>query len=206
MNRSEIIDSLSNWQAILNNNQDLIDVLGQGNSFIFELPNYISSSQYIHAYPGIYDDKLIFLLIPSEYDNSTYNANFDSYVTVCEIKDSASAPISSVVSTATVNRITATEAQGRMDKWDDIYDTWIPQQTATTDGIFQAFAIPLESFEVAESAVNLGLDSKSGITYTAELIVTNKTSTDVYYDNFARPVPPYSPSISQESFYLLSQA
>lgn len=203
MNRTEIIDSINNWEAIKNDNQKLTNALDQGNSFTFKLPSYASQSQYIHAYPGIHNSDLVFLLIPSDYDNSSYNANFDNYTTVCQIKKSATAPTSTTVSTVTSARISATEAQNRIDDWDNNYRTWIPRQTATPDGIFQAFAIPITGFEVAESLVNLGLKNSSGGIEVADIVVTNKTSTTIYYDDFANPVPPFSPASPQSSFYLL---
>jgi hypothetical protein len=40
--------------------------------------------------------------------------------------------------------------------------------------------------------------------FVSELIVINKTSSTTYYDNYATPVPPYSVTLPQTSFYLLT--
>lgn len=203
MTNAQIIESIGKWDDIRNNNTALIANFNEKSSFLFDFPSYGSSSTYIHAYPGIYNDALYFFLIPSAYDTATYKDNFSSYVTVCQVVKRSTVPTSTTISTITTSRITQTEGDLRIGTWDSEYDNWIPGQTATTDGIFKAFAIPVESFEVAKSQVNMALKSNTSGPKTADLVIVNKNATNTYYDNFTKPVPPFGAATPLSSFYLL---
>lgn len=187
-------------EAIITNNTSLISFLGQGNSFTFTLPGYASGSSELHVYPAIDDeDYLVFLVIPSEYDDHAYDSDFNDYVSVCKATWNASSANGTVSGSGTM-RITAIDATKRMGDWDSDYTTWVPLQTATTDGMFMAFSVPTASFEVSETAVHLGLIDDPTLD-KADMVVINRTSAATYYDNYAQSVPPFTPSAN---FYLLS--
>ena len=195
MDTATIKQSIANWQAIRQNNPKLIGYLSQGNCFDYNFPRTQSlTSSYIHAYPGIYLEKLYFFMIPSAYDNAA-TTNIAQYVTVCP-----------VITGNTSNRIPQSVAKARMQLWNANYQAWVPVQTSTTNGIFKAFALETQDFEVIPTKVNFGLKAIAGaaiVNYEADLIVTNVDGTQTYYDDFARPVPPYSPSTLESSFYLM---
>lgn len=200
MTRTEIIAALSNWKAIALDDKALTDYLSQGNSFIFQYPSYVSVSDFIHAYPAIHENELYFLMIPSEFDKQAYDSDFDQYVTPCKLISRSSVPESTLITRTGNNRITSIAAQLRTDAWDNNYTTWIPQQLATTHGIFMSFAIPIDSFEATEIQLNLGLRLNATI---ADLVLITQPEKDLfYYDNFAKPVPPYTVQNPQINFYL----
>lgn len=202
MKRYEIIDGISSWQSILNSDSDIISFFNNGNSFRYTLPANASSSAYIHVYPVLRDGVPSFFVIPSEFDNAAYDSTIEQYVTDYKISKNAVVEESGVVSTSTANRIPDTEAQDRISAWDNDFATWIPQQVATTDGIFQAFAIPIGSFEVEKSTIHLALQPGKELA-TAELIVINQNDDrEIFYDDFVRPVPPYGAALPQSDFYL----
>lgn len=196
MNLNEIIASINNWNAISHDSDALLDVLAQGDCFHYRFENNGTEQESIHAYPGIHNNELKFFMIPAEYDTEQYESELDKYITVCTVVPSP--PTSS-------HRILEAEAKARMDRWKDDYKTWVPKQAATSDGIFLAFNINTEDFEVADTVLNLALKLDNNPTkMKADMIVTNKTVSEVFYDDYTEPVPPYTATASSTSFYLLS--
>ena len=134
-------------------------------------------------------------MIPSKYDTEQYESELDKYITVCPVVPSP--PTSS-------HRILEAEAKERIDRWKENYKSWVPKQAETSDGIFLAFNIGVEDFEVADTVLNFALKLDSNPTkYKADMIVTNPTVTEVFYDDFVTPVPPYGATVSANSFYLM---
>ncbi len=81
-----IKQSIANWHNVLNNNVKLIDYFGQGNCFLYDFTVAMGvGSDYVHAYPAIYLDQLVFLMIPSKYDTPAYAATINNYVAVCDV-------------------------------------------------------------------------------------------------------------------------
>ena len=194
-----IAQSLANWAAISKQSDKLVEYLSQGNSFIYNLPAYAVSSPNIHAYPAIHNSKLVFLLIPSQYDNELYAKQISKYVVVCPVGYLVEGGYGS-------DRIPAGVAKARMTCWDENYTAWVPKQAASTDGIFMAFSISNEDFEVDNVIINLALkaNGEEAVPFTADLVVTNREASKVYYDDFVTAVPPYGASAASNSFYLLS--
>ncbi|KAF2519587.1 hypothetical protein E0W68_04380 [Flavobacterium salilacus subsp. salilacus] len=195
-----ISDSINNWKNISRDGKALVTYFEQGNCFFFDISNYSASSsteitEDIHAYPGIYNDSLIFMLIPSQYDNEAYAKDISQYVSVSPVFWSLGG-----------GRIPEGEAKHRMERWNNHYKTWVPKQAETADGIFLAFKIDAEDFEMPDSQVNFALRANLDDPFghaIADLVVTNKDETRVFYDDYVEPVPPFSASASVESFYLL---
>lgn len=195
MNLNEITASINNWKAISHDSNALLDVLGQGDCFYYKFDNYGSQiQQSIHAYPGIHNNEFKFFMIPAEYDTEQYAEELDKYITVCPVFQNP----------PTSNRLPESEAKARIDLWKNEYKTWVPKQAASNDGIFLAFKIDAIDFEVSETLLNLALKLDNNPTkFKADIIVTNKTATEVVYDDYAQPVPPYGATASASSFYLL---
>lgn len=193
-----IKQSVANWHNVLNNNIKLLEYFGQGNCFNYNFTQAMGvGSDYVHAYPAVKNGQLIFLMIPSKYDNAAYATTINNYVTECDValqlKD---------------NRISKKEASKRITAWNNNYTTWTPAQVNTPAGMFQAFAIHVSDFEPAASpnrTINFGLIAQPTLAqqYTADLIITNVEMTATYYDDMVRSVPPYGTAADQSSFYLL---
>ncbi|RZK63493.1 MAG: hypothetical protein EOO92_28715 [Pedobacter sp.] len=175
----------------------MVDYFSQGNCFIFDKPDYIVNSNSLHVYPGIFQGALLFFVIPEEYDKQEYSTDIDKYVTVC--------PVSWRV--AGTHTISASEANYRINLWIDDYETWVPAQANTADGVFLAFDVAVVDFEEETSEMILALkpNGQQGIAYDADLIVEgmNPNSTKIKYDDYVKPVPPFPPSAAATSFYLL---
>jgi hypothetical protein len=193
-----IKQSIANWHNVLNNNAKLIEYFGQGNSFLYNFTTTMGvGSSHVHAYPAVKNGQLIFLMIPSKYDTPAYAATINNYVTECD-----------VTTMLRDDRIPKKEATKRMTAWNNNYASWVPMQTATSAGMFQAFAIKVEDFEPnadANRKINFGLIFNPALPqqYTADLIVTNVEMTATYYDDMAQAVPPFGATAAQSSFYLL---
>jgi hypothetical protein len=197
MDTTIIAQSLNNWKDIATQGDKLVDFLSQGNCFFYNRPDNTKTDGQIHAYPAIYDSRLVFLVIPAEYDNQQYKEQLSKYVEVCPLV---------FVSPNGSNRIPDGVAKERVENWDKHYNSWVPKQSATTTGIFMAFTIAVEDFEVKETIVNLALmaNGEQDIPFTADVVISNKEANKVYYDDFAKSVPPYSLTATANSFYLLT--
>ncbi|MES2485532.1 MAG: hypothetical protein V4581_06235 [Bacteroidota bacterium] len=195
MDITSILNSMKAYNLILGNSALLVDKFKQGSYFYFDLPSYASTSSNIHAYPGIHEGKLKFFLIPSNYDAHGV-PHIESYVTVCAVERNLEG-----------NRIPDREAAALVSCWDSNYETWIPDEVTNSPyGMFQAFSIPMGDFEVTNTRVNLALKPSATAvsSFQADIVVTNDAGSDVYYDDYATSVPPFSPSALSASFYLLS--
>jgi hypothetical protein len=196
MTSSEIIQSIQNWEDIRQDSELMIRYFGQGNSYAYSFPSYGSSSDFIHAYPGIYMGELYFFMIPSAYDKEEYSTTIDKYTEPCLLVNTLGSD----------DRLSPGEAEARIKAWESNYPVWVPAQVNGAYGIFEAFAIPKQDFEVENVVVTLGLktDATASGGFEADLIVTNGEGKNAVYDDFSKPVPPYSAAPSQEDFYLLS--
>lgn len=206
MNSIIIKESIANWEAIRQDNAQLLQYLDQGSFFNFNRQVYPKVSPSIHAYPGIYEGKLYFFLIPSEYDKEEYSDEIDKYVTVCDVTDITAIIDESQILTVTgQNRITETEAKKRINAWKKNYKSWIPKQVASAIGIFKAFSIPCDDFVFNTAQINFALKVSSELPggFEADLIIISNNGKETFYDDFVTPVPPFSPSLAPESFYLL---
>lgn len=206
MNSITIKASIANWEAIRPDSIQLLEYLDQGSFFNFNRQVYPKTSPFIHAYPGIYEGKLYFFLIPSEYDKEVYSDEIDKYVTVCDVTNTIGVIDQSQILTATgQNRITETEAKKRMTAWKKNYKTWVPKQVASAIGVFKAFSIPSEDFVFNTAQINFALKVTPELPggFEADLIIISSNGKETFYDDFVTPVPPFSPSLMPESFYLL---
>lgn len=198
MELKEITAAMKAYNAILNDTDSLIGAFKQGSYFEYTLYTTMATSTHVHAYPGIDENgKLLFFMIPSEFDNAGTD-HIETYVQPCYMMQ---------VPLGGGNRIPNFEAQAMCNRWLDEFQTWIPDEvTHTEHGLFQAFQIPFEDFEVSGTWVNLALrlDPLATTGRKADVVVTNLTETDVYNDDYAQSVPPFGPSALQSSFYLLS--
>lgn len=197
MNTVTIKESIQHWIAIREDATSINQQFVQGNCFSYDVPSYIDTSEEVHVYPGVNEGQLYFFVIPAAYDKDEYSDVISDYTEVC--------PIQTIVGGGNDHEITSAEAQARILAWENNYQTWVPQQIATVDGMFEAFSVAVQDFETQKVVMTLGLkeSDKKGV-YSADLIVTNDMGNLVAYDDFSRPVPPYSATASIESFYLLS--
>lgn len=198
MTNEAIKKCINKWKDVSRDGEALVSYFEQGNCFFFDINVYkkVEVLEDIHAYPGIFDGRLIFMLIPSQYDNEAYADTISNYVT----------PSPVLWSYTGGGRIPEGVAKDRIERWNKDYKVWTPKQASSTDGMFLAFKIDAEDFEMPNSQVNMALrkDPKDPLALSiADMVVTNKDETKVFYDDFARPVPPYSPSAAPESFFLL---
>ncbi|AXG72926.1 hypothetical protein DVK85_01235 [Flavobacterium arcticum] len=197
MTNEVIKESINKWGDISRDGAALVSYFEQGNSFFFDINRYEEEIlEDIHAYPGIYDGRLIFMLIPSQYDKEEYAADIWKYVTP-----------SPVIWSLGGGRIPEGIAKDRIERWNKNYKIWTPKQAATTDGMFLAFKIDAEDFELPDSQVNFALrkDTTDPLALSIiDLVITNKDESKVFYDDFVTPVPPYNASAVPESFFLLS--
>jgi len=192
-----VVKSIQNWNAIKNDKNKLLYYLKEGDHFSLSHID-IGTSLDIHAYCGILNDKLVFFLIPSEFDNKSQMPDtIVEYITTC--------PIHPRNDNDVPHEIPEKEAKKRMLNWKKDLTEWVPKQINTTDGIFQAFAIPSDDINnFGEPIANFALkDSSNPTGYTADLVIIDTTEKgNIYYDT-VRPVPPFPPV---SDFFLLALA
>ena len=197
MDINTIKAAIQAWGAIHHNGSAMVQMFQQGNSFLYSLPNYAAGSPRVHVYPGIYQNNLLFFVIPSNYDSAQYAATINNYVTVCDARWFTS---------GTHDRITFAEAHDRIERWHNHYHNWVPARANTVNGVFQAFSIPIQDFETTDVGMVLGLKLQLGETMDqkADMIVVNQMpNRKIYFDDFVRSVPPYGATENPSDFYLM---
>lgn len=198
MTTTMILEAIGRWNADIHESEKLIAHLEQGNCFTYDNITYTEESEFIHAYPGIHDEKLYFFVIPDAYDKPEYASTFSDYVQACPV-------LWSLLGTHTIPDL---EAEIRITRWIEQYKTWVPKQTASAIGMFKAFNIPADDFESQECLATLGLQigGVEGVK-TADLIIANANDKSiVQFDDFSEPVPPFSAAAAASSFYLMIAA
>lgn len=197
MTSTEILTSIQNWEAVREDSAVMNGLFEKGNCFAYDLPVYAQTSELLHAYPGIYDNKLYFFVIPAEYDKEEYNNYIDKYTEACELV--------TIVGNGD-SRLTPEQALARMKAWENNYPAWVNAQPGSKYGIFEAFTIPREDCEVENVIMTLALKLNASAAggFEADIVVTNGEGKQVVYDDYAKPVPPFSALPSQNDFYLLS--
>ena len=223
---SEILSSMKAWYDIISENttfstNHLKSLFAQGTSFPFYTGNSIipveplTSDSRLHAYPAFFNNELIFILIPSAYDNEdTYLSDGGqgilNYITICLIED-IEAP--NLYLEEDGNRIPASEAIARMQRWDNHYEDWIEQAMSEADGVYQVLNIPMEDIEggfdhTAHFALTINGYIGPTPLYKADLVIENNNVVTTDFDDTVAPIPPFKPTgpDAAVNFYLLSQA
>lgn len=190
----EIKDSINKWNDILGDSEALNQYFEQGNCFLYDFPKYAEDSEYIHAYPGIHGDFLIFMFIPSKFDKAE-TKDIQNYVKASHATQGQNG-----------GRITKEEAMSRIADWVNHHKTWVKEQVGRPEGMFRAFQIDREDYELANTQNFLGLKRHLLSHKTADLIVANLDGKGEaqYFDDFSDPVPPFGVNAPQSSFYLLT--
>ncbi|MCO6149581.1 hypothetical protein [Flavobacterium sp. NRK1] len=201
MDSKTIKESIANWEAIRQNSVQVTKFFEQGNTFAYSFPAYASTSGSIHAYPGIHNNILYFFLIPSAYDKQEYSDVIDQYTSVCLVVH----PIGG----GGGHEISSLVAKERIANWDKNYHDWVPVQINSTFGMYEAFCISTEDFEVEKVTVSFALKASPAaeVNFQADLIITNDKGKQVVYDDFVEPVPPFglTDELANENFYLLQE-
>ncbi|KOS07830.1 hypothetical protein AM493_18545 [Flavobacterium akiainvivens] len=195
MTLTEITTAMKAYNNIINDGNALVELYKQGSYFDY-MKSHLHTSDNVHAYPGINDKgELIFFVIPSHYDTSS-TTDITNYIAVCPIQHWL---------LGGGNVLPVLVAQEMCERWINDYETWIPAQVPTTNGMFLAFKIPAEDFETSTVRVNLALKKRAAATtgLAADVVVTNMNDTEVYSYDFAHTVPPM-PQTLTNSYYLLS--
>jgi hypothetical protein len=196
MTLSDITASMKRYNDIITDGYVLVDFFSQGTYFEYAKPDNMENSSDIHAYPGITEDKkLVFYVIPSEYDVES-TPHIETHVKECYLIHllEGGHPLPDNV------------AQEMCNCWDNNYQTWIPDEVKQSKtGMFKAFIIPADDFISPVVRVNLALKMKAAAAtdMVADVVVTNFEGTNVYNYDFADTVPPI-PADQTNNFYLLS--
>ena len=194
MSMQEIKESINKWKDIMDNSEALNEYFEQGSCFLYDFPKYAEDSEYIHAYPGIHGDFLIFMFIPSKFDKAE-TKDIQNYVKA-----------SRALQGQNTGRITKEEAMSRIADWVNHHKKWVKGQVCRPEGMFQAFQIDREDYELANTENYLGLKRHTEGHKTVDLIVANLDGKQEaqYFDDFSDPVPPFGVNAPQSSFYLLT--
>ena len=228
---NQAIDGMTIWSDLRNDSGQMRTYLNQGGCFNF-VPTGMApitaptkhqksvepiEENCIHAYPTIIGDELNFLVLNSAYDTKTLSLDvIAAHSSLCAIAPFI-VPEKKNDSANTEGAIDDPEAWERINNWIEYHNPWIKEQVKTEDGMYQAFVIPTEDMlfgathqaifalveEIPETPIKQDLDSTI---YTADLIIENTSSSEVYMDT-VMPVPPFRPGLTaKENFYLLSIA
>lgn len=183
-----MLTAMRNWQNILKDSVALEQYLSQGHYFTYTV---VDKSEFLHAYPGILNGIMVFFVMPAIYDVPMAS-------TAKIMLNTQTCPLISEYGSG--SEIDPTIAKLRISAWEEHYQTWIPQQVNTVDGMFQAFVIPSKQLNADTYTVYMALAINDAVNpnpfYRADLILTNSLNV-TYYDT-VRPVPPFKPYKLQE--------
>lgn len=202
----DIIDSINRYLAIVKDPKALQTCFSQGNYFYYDYKSVANRHSHIHAYPGIYEERLYFFMVPEQYDNPQSVDILWEHTQCCPIQSSEKGPVEP--GDPGTHRIPDNVALERIIAWEDNYMQWIPKQVDSENGMFEAFTISTQDFESEDDAIFLGLKEVLGNTtgFVADLIVANgdKTAQVMVFDDFVQSVPPFHSTAQQQNFFLLS--
>ncbi|WP_286911808.1 hypothetical protein [Flavobacterium sp. UBA4197] len=194
-----VLDSIAEWNRVRKDRELVTFYLNQGKFFPFECVNK-GASKYLHAYPGIMNDKLFFFLIPSEFDTEQKSAvPITEYINAFPVENGL----------GNGQELPEKEAKQRIENWDENLNKWIKTQIDAPEGIFQAFAMPtdylVDDTKIpynANFALRTSPEKASG--FTADLVIVDQADQKTVYYDTVRPVPPFAPL--EGEFYLLQLA
>lgn len=190
-----IKDAMNLWRDKIVNDIDYVVGLFENKAAFYYTKQTVADSVQVHMYPGIYDRELYFFVIPDKYDNSAYSADFNRYTQVCKVNLVLGG-----------NEISSLVAIERMNAWKNNYRTWLPQQSLTTDGVFQVFAVDQIDFAEGSNKVNMALNATLGnpTGFLADLITYDTVQTTKVYEDYVHAIPPMGPSALITNYYLLT--
>jgi hypothetical protein len=200
------IEGVQNWLRLLQqkNTEAINNILKQGNHFVFTYQFDIEVdgeySKFLHAYPGIYNGRLYFFIVPSNCDTPEG----------LQLPQSIEQTV--VLPSGDNGGIEPEEAALRISNWQNYYPMWVNQHIDSEFGVFQAFAIPTSDLKAPMGtsysytgylALAENPDDLTNMPYRADIVISEVTpaGAEVFFDT-VRPVPPYSPSYS--AYYLLT--
>lgn len=191
----EIVECIKKWQQCRSNADKLLAYFKQGNAFRFTFQpgsGDTGNAEYLHAYPGINGDSLVFFLLPAHLDSVQHADEIALYTQVCTVQRIISSGL----------EISPEEAKRRIAYWEERSSYWIPEQVNTEEGIYQAFVIPVSGLSVdKEYNTYFALEQQKAEKYTADLILWDLIWCNAFFDT-VRPVPPFKDYRKRE-FYLL---
>ncbi len=129
---------------------------------------------YIHAYPGVIEGKLKFILINSEMDKlekfEDKNDPITRYIYVSDVMGMDSQLAADFLKLKSLgtndDKISPEVAKERILRWSLTKDEWIVNQINNTEGVFEVFVIP-------------DIDLKKGSDIYAFLALTDKNTADL---------------------------
>jgi hypothetical protein len=142
-----------------------------------------ATDAYVHAYPGIIGDTLVFFVI-SAYKDVPGNTNIENDIEVCA---------TNWLDPVSTSRNPSDEFNW-VQYWITNYSTWIGNNIPT---IFQGFRIPQAdtAFGNTHNAL-LALKTNSGaVGVVPDLVVQDTDGQTIEYHDTVTPVPPFDPSI-----------
>lgn len=209
MNLEEIKQAIKEWSNVRTSPKKVLTYLKQGSCFKIERAQFEqwngNSPEKLHAYLGIFGNKLNIVLIDSASDKDPA-VHMDS-IFIQDYLKGLSKEEEGYMANATDGGITVADAQKKMTKWKASADSWVEDRVKTSAGIFKAFLIPFSDlksqFEVTSnptSVVFLGLN----ISNEADMIlwglkpIANQTNTALKFgedgipvEDLVTPVPPF---------------
>jgi hypothetical protein len=192
-----IKEGIANWNNICHDGELLGTYFEQGNSFLYEAIDYPIPSPHFHAYPGIWEGQLLFFVIPSSYDKPEYEDTLNEYTQAYPVTWGLNGS----------HTLPDPIAEARMHRWTEHYKNWAKTEVKKPAGMFKAFQVPADDFgsDYVQVVFGLQLVGHEGI-MSADLICASVDAKAyvIKYDDFTQPVPPFTATLTEDSFYMLN--
>src|SRR5665647_2244486 len=149
MNLVEIKKAIKEWSNVRTSPEKVLTYFKQGCCFKIKKSQFEqwnkNSPENLHAYLGIFEGKLKFVLIDSESDKNPV-AHMDS-IFVQDYLKGLSKTEERFIDKASDGDLTVSDALKKMMQWNVFIDTWVNNMAHTIPGIFKAFVVPFRDLK-----------------------------------------------------------
>jgi hypothetical protein len=208
MKLDSITYAIELWNEANDSPKLAYELLSQGVAFninpkVLQCSSQVSTSKFIHAYPGIVDDHLCMFLIndvmdtPEAFDD--VNNPITNYIFVAPIEGISESLCEVFLKQENQRQsnIDADEARARVARWSLSKEDFIKNQINNTEGLFEAFVIPATDIDPANQIHAFFAINPNTATSTADLIIWDytqnriATNLDSKFADVVLPCPPF---------------
>ncbi len=200
----EIKQNIRNWDDIRGDSEIIKSLLTGSRFFKFtpQIPLGATTAD-LHFYPAVENQKFIFYIINTAYDNpEAYEEDpsmFLDFISKAELQEVSKDELEDIMA-----EIPEEEARQRISNWNTNYSSFIEKNAGSE--FFQAFSFSASNEGLNDMLVGLfGLDNIIGSIdqfFNVDLILVNSERS---FFNTVWPVPPFGTG-GKEAFFLLNAA
>ena len=213
--KGRISQAVNQWNDIRWNLEAMKELFDKGSYFAiprsYRTQWLANNPGAVHAYPGIEDGKIIFVLIDSETDKTKLSDLTDEQLEMVKIvpfTENFDINGQDFIGDQVDGNISVLEAAQRSLRWSVYKESWLKdtiENTGENQGVFRVFSIPFESVRDRDSIVILGLKPNTTLDvvksrFLADALVWSANSEEPAPEVKAAPKAMAAPEMRSMSF------